>query len=275
MDRIGLVVTSLVEGSEGFLRVSAVGGVDRRMLAGCPVTVHAKGGSVPGVVATLPPHLQEGEQKNPKIDDILIDTGMAAKDAKARIAPGDPITFDGPLLELLGEQVACGGLDDRSGCAAVIMAAQMLAEQAAWDVYVVLASMEEVGGTGAATAAYTVNPQAAIAVDVSFGNTPGTPAHKCGKMGGGPMIGIAPVLSRTLGEELAEMAERTQIPCQYEVMGGATHTDADGIAACRAGVATALLSIPTRNMHTPVEMARLSDIEATAQLMAAFAKEGI
>ncbi len=276
LDKIGLVVAALVPSQEGFLRVAAVGGVDRRTLPACPVVVHAAGGDIPGVVATLPPHLQEGEQKNPKMEDICIDTALSPEEAKARIRPGDAVSFATPTLSLQKDKFVAGGLDNRAGCAAVILAARMLAKEGpADDVFVTLASMEEVGGPGAATAAFALSPDAAIAVDVSFANTLGTPAHKCGEMGAGPMIGIAPILCRAWGEKLATLAKAQKIPVQYEVMGGPTGTDADAIASSRAGVETALLSIPLRNMHTPVELLALSDIEAAAKLMAAAAREGV
>ena len=128
-------------------------------------------------------------------------------------------------------------------------------------------------GAGAATSSFAVAPDMALAVDVSFADGFGVPAWKCGRMGAGPMIGTAPALNRAMTARLRELAVREGIPFQLEVMGGRTGTDAEGIAAAGPGVATALVSIPLRNMHTPVETICLDDVEHTARLLAAFGKE--
>ena len=112
----------------------------------------------------------------------------------------------------------------------------------------------------------------AISVDVSFGQDKNTPPHKAGKLSGGPMIGISPVLSKRITDTLIELAERGGIPCQTEVMGGSTGTNADVIAVTKSGVETGLLSVPLKNMHTAVETAALDDIKNTARLICEFVK---
>ena len=267
LDQIGMVVTRV---EEGFLRFASCGGVDRRLLPAMPVTIRTGSGVRRGVVASTPPHLKGDSDHPPKLEDMLIDTGCTAEEAGELFAPGDEITMDAPALELAGGRITGGALDDRAGCAAVIRAAQLLLEQnCQCRVMVVLSSMEEVGGQGAATAAFAVAPDYCYAVDVSFAAAPGLPEHKCGKLGQGPMIGFAPVLSRQLTRDLIGLARECSIPYQCEVMGGATGTDADKIVTAGQGVPTALLSIPLRNMHTPAEVIDAADVEHTARLIAA------
>ena len=151
------------------------------------------------------------------------------------------------------------------------MAAEKLAgRELSCGLSVALTTLEEVGGQGAATAANILSPTHAVAVDVSFGHAPDCPRAKCGEMGGGPMVGVAPVIDNGMSSRLREVAVRENIPFQVEVMGGSTGTDIDGIAVSGAGVRCALVSIPQRYMHTPVEVVHVSDVEAAAELIAAY-----
>ena len=167
-------------------------------------------------------------------------------------------------------------LDDRIGCAAVIAAAQEIAaEKPDCRVTVLLSSMEEIGGQGAMTGGFAVRPDYAIAVDVSFGDGFGCRAEQTAPLGGGPMLGLAPILDRTFTLRLQELAKAHEIPLQPEPMGGRTGTDADDLAAAGPGIKTALISIPLRSMHTVAETVDLADAANTARLMALAAKEGI
>ena len=138
-----------------------------------------------------------------------------------------------------------------------------------------LSSMEEVGGQGAETGGFTVMPDYAIAVDVSFGDGFGCAPEKTAPLGGGTMLGYAPILDREFTLKLKKLAETHEIPVQHEPMGGRTGTDADELAIAGQGVRTALLSIPLRSMHTVAETIDPEDVVNTAQLMALAAKEGI
>ena len=135
-----------------------------------------------------------------------------------------------------------------------------------------MSSREETGEQGAETAAYSCDPTEAIVVDVSFAVQPGVPESKSGKLAGGPMLGMAPSLSREMGNVLEALAKENGIPFQYEVMGGEAGTNADAIGVSRAGVRCAMLSIPQRNMHTPAEIVDLQDLEHTAQMIAAYVR---
>lgn len=267
LDQIGLVVTSL---EEGFLRFANCGGVDCRLLPAMAVTVHTDGGPRRGVVTSVPPHLKGEGDKPPKMEALRIDTGYDAAAAREIFAPGDVVTLDAPAIELAGGRLTGSAMDDRAGCAAVIRAAQLISQRECnCRVVVALCSMEEIGGQGASTAAFAVAPDACFAVDVSFGDGPGVPEHKCGKLGGGPMIGFSPILDRTMSRRLVALAKEQNIPYQCEVIAGGTGTDADKIVTSGQGVPTALVSIPLRNMHTPVEVVAVTDVDDTARLIAA------
>lgn len=271
LDEIGLIVTYIDD--EGFLRVSNCGGIDRSMLLASQVLIHTAGGILEGVVCTIPPHLNPDESRIPKLEEIYIDVGLSAEAARASIALGDRVTFRAEQAVLPNGRICAKSLDDRAGCAAVILAAQKLAEEPlSCGLSVALATMEEVGGQGAATAANLLAPTHAVAVDVSFGYAPNTPRHKCGELGKGPMIGISPILDNGMAAALKDAAKKADIPVQLEVMGGRTGTDADGIAVSGAGVRCALLSVPLRYMHTPIEMIEAADAEATAELIAAYVR---
>lgn len=272
IDEIGLIVSYIEE--KGFLRVSACGGVDRRLLQASPVTAHTKNGPVKGVVCSVPPHLGKDKEspKNKRIDEIYIDIGASSKaEAEELVRLGDRVTLDSAPRELLNGLVSGKAIDDRAGCAAILKALEYLDGKGFnCGLTAVFSSMEEIGGQGAKTAAYEVSPTHAVAVDVSFAHTPDSKKELCGELGKGPMIGFAPVLSPEMSRRLRELAEENAIPYQTEVMGGKTGTNADHIATARAGVRTALVSIPQKYMHTPVETVAVSDVENTGRLIAAF-----
>lgn len=271
IDQIGLIVTSVDK--DGFLRVASCGGADNRTLPGLPVLVRGRE-TLAGVVCCTPPHLASGDADAvPRVEDLAVDVGLSKEEAERLVSPGDRVLFCAQPQQLLGTRVTAPALDDRAGCAVVLRAAELAAAQGvAPDVCAVFlcSTREETGGQGASTAAYTVEPTESIVVDVSFAQQPGVPAEKSGKLGGGPMLGMSPVLDRAMGRRLAELAKARQIPFQYEVMGGSVGTNADGIGVTRGGVACAMLSVPQRYMHTPVEVVDLQDLEWTAQLIAAY-----
>lgn len=272
IDQVGFVVTGVDE--KGFVRVAACGGVDRRALPAAEVTVY---GDRPyrGVFCSVPPHLA-AESTLPEIEELGLDIGLAPAAAKAAVKPGNRAVFL-PTFDALGEHRVCApALDDRAGCAAILHGLELLKDESLpCHVAAVFAVKEEVGGHGATAAAFGLAPAAALVTDVSFAATPDADAAKCGMLGGGAMLGYSPVLDSTLTERLEQLAAKESIPVQPEVMGGATGTDADRITLTRAGVPTALLSIPLRYMHTPAELVDRRDIKAVGALMAAFVKGGL
>lgn len=270
IDEIGLIVTSV--GEDGFLRVSNCGGVDRRLLLAQRVIIHGRE-EVYGIIASKPPHLEtaEEEKKVPEIDEIVIDTGLTGEQAKALISPGDMVTIDVEPTALLNGRICGKALDDRAGVAAVLRAVELLRDKPlSCGLTVLLSAQEETGERGAKTGGFTAAPDIALAVDVSFAYTADADEHKCGKMGEGPMIGIAPTLTRAISEQFIELAKAEKIPYQLEVMGGETSTNADALGVAGRGAKTGLLSIPLRYMHTPIEVVQTDDVENTARLLAAF-----
>lgn len=273
LDEIGLIVTWL--GDNGFLKAGAVGGVDRRLLIAQEVVILAEE-PVEGVIASKPPHLlsAEEEKKVPKVDDLWIDTGYTSEELRKRVSLGDRIILKSGFHKLLGGRVCSKALDDRAGVAAVLRALELLKnEPLSCGLAVTFTCQEELGCLGAKTASYTVEPDLAVTVDVSFAHTPDAPEHKCGKLGGGTMIGISPTLDKGVSDALTALAQEKEIPYQLEVMGGLTSTNADSITVSRGGVKCGLLSIPLRYMHTPIETIDPADVEATARLMAEFVKK--
>lgn len=274
MDRIGLIVTGIEDG--GFLRVAKVGGMDARVLAAQDVTVWGKE-PIYGVITSTPPHLSTGDdaKKAVDFDKILVDTGLTKERAEELISLGDRITVRCPVTELLNDRIAGAALDDRAGCAAIIRAAELVAEAENHPtVILIFASQEETGGDGAHTGSFNLTADECIAVDVSFADAPDMPSKKCGKLGKGPMIGIAPALNYRMSQKLIETAKKNEIPFQYETMGDSTGTDADDIAISKGGNLTALVSIPQRNMHTGVEIVDIKDVENVAKLIAEYITGG-
>ncbi|MBR7093013.1 MAG: hypothetical protein IKI50_07535 [Clostridia bacterium] len=269
IDEVGFVVTNT--DPAGFLKVDACGHADERVLEAQPVLVYTEDGPRPGVFCSTPPHLRKDGDPRPALADRGIDAGLH---------PGEQVpagTFAGfaPHFETYNGQVCAKALDDRSGVYAVLCALeQTLGRPCAWDIAVLFASGEELGCRGAAPAAFAAAPQAAIAVDVSFAYVPGSQAHACGRMGGGVMVGVSPCLDKRLSDDMIWLARQKNIPYQCEVMGESTGTDADRITLTRGGVPCALLSIPLKYMHTPVEKTAVCDIQAVADLMAAYIEEG-
>ena len=271
IDQIGLIVTAVDE--NGFLRVDRCGGVDRRVLPGSPVTIYGRE-VLTGIVCCTPPHLSDGsEDKVQPIDKMAVDAGLSKEEADALIQPGDRILLNSTPKSLIGTRITSAGLDDRSGVASLIRCAELLSSvDLNCELTILCSGREEVGGQGARTGAYAVNPTQAIMVDVGFAEQPDVSPAKCGKLGGGPMIGIAPPLDRTMSQELIALAKRNEIPYKLDIMGNSTGTNADEVAMTRAGVPSALISIPLRYMHTPVEVIDLEDVENTALLMAEYIK---
>ncbi len=272
IDEIGFVVKEITK--DGFLKVSNVGGVDRRMLLASEVSVWGDK-EYRGIISTLPPHLQKADdEKNaPEIDDIAIDIGMTKEQAEKGISLGDRVTFKRNFTQLAGSQVSSCVLDDRAGVAAIILAIEKLRNVNA-KITAVFSSQEEVGTRGAKVVPYGKNVDEAIAVDVSFGYTPMCDKSDCGEIGKGPMIGISPILDKDISKRLKEIAEKNNIPYQLEVMGGGhTGTNADVITVSGLGIRTALISIPEKYMHSPVEVVDTADIEGVASLIAEHIKE--
>ncbi|MCU0499616.1 MAG: M42 family peptidase [Anaerolineae bacterium] len=269
MDEIGLMVREIVD---GFLYVHRIGGVDARVMLAQPVLVHGKR-PLPGIVASVPPHLlsHETRQKYPTFNEFVIDVGLSDAEVRELVSIGDLITPDVSLLELQGRKVAAKALDDRACVAAVSVCLDLLhGMQHAWEVCAAATVQEETGLLGAKTATYFLKPDIAIALDVNFGKQPGVDSDMGYELGGGPILGLGPNFHLKLNEQLRKTAKYHEIKLNEEPLPGNSGTDAWAIQVSQSGIPTALLSIPIRNMHSPVETVDLRDIERTGRLLAHF-----
>ena len=273
MDEIGLIVTKV---EAGFLHVAAIGGVDPRSVLCQEVTVYPTGpgseqhpGGLAGYIGSRPPHVlsaSEREQVIP-LGDLRVDLGQPASFfAGGLVRVGDRVAIRGPYTELLGGRVATKALDNRASVAAMLGALGYLAGMRhTWDVYAVATVQEEIGLRGAITSAFGLTPDLAIAIDVTFGATPGVNGGKTVAMDKGPAIGWGPNLHPGVVKRLREAADALEIPYVTEPLPGQSGTDAWAVQVTREGIPTGLLSIPIRYMHTAVETVVLADIDRTAR----------
>ena len=268
IDQIGFAVTYITD--DGFIKVGNIGGIDRRLLPAQPVVVHGSR-DIKGVICSVPPHLTSGGSEVLEMDDVAIDTGLTKEELEKLVSLGDSVTFDVTCRDLIGSRITGGALDDRCGVASILYALELLkGSNLAYNVTVLFSTQEEVGERGAKIGAFEINPDIALAVDVSFAYAIGEEESKCGYLGKGPMIGISPSLSREISDELINTAKSADIPYQIEVMSGLTGTNADRFSVNRCGAKACTVSIPLRNMHTPVEVIDITDAEQTAKLLAAY-----
>ncbi|GAB4304573.1 MAG: M42 family metallopeptidase [Candidatus Bipolaricaulota bacterium] len=275
MDEIGLMVSHITDG--GYLYARPIGGWDAQVLPGQRVWVHTKGGRVLGVIGRKPIHLLAEEDRKTvvKIEDLWIDIGAPSKaEAQKKVAIGDPIVVAHNPDRLSDDLLLARGIDDRIGAFVVLEAlrlAKALKPKAA--VFAVATVQEEIGLRGARTSAYGLDPTVGIAVDVCHTtDTPGTEGDKkkLGEiaLGKGPAIARGPNINPKLFELLVATAKKAKIPYQVEAAPAGTGTDANAMQLSRAGVATALVSIPNRYMHSPCEVVSLKDVENAAKLIA-------
>jgi len=276
IDEIGVSITNIEE--SGLLSYTTIGGVGPATLIGQRVEILTTGGVVPGVFARrrLTPEEMRDAPK-PAHTDLHIDIGAKSReDAASLVRVGDPGVWVGPPVELPNGRLVSRALDNRLGAYIALESARRIAESGAEvDVVAVAAVQEEIGLFGARTAAYGVDPQLALAVDVTPAtDVPGGDPRRAGAagLGDGAIVGRGPTLNKLLVDRLVETAEAEGIPHAFEVYSNATHTDADEMHLVRSGVPTGLISIATRYLHTPTEMCELADIEAIVQLIAAFAR---
>ncbi|MCC8068258.1 MAG: M42 family peptidase [Ruminococcus sp.] len=270
IDQIGMVVTYITD--EGFIKVSNVGGLDKRLLSAQEVTIHGKK-NILGVICTLPPHIKGNEDEVLNIDDIFIDTGYPKERLENIVSLGDYVSFRKDFLNLVGDRVSSPSLDDRCGVVALLKVAEALHGISLDCSYTIMFSnQEEVGERGALIGAYDINPDYAIEVDVSFGLTNSENPRKCGELGKGAMIGFAPVLDRCMSKQLVQIADSCNIPYQVEIMNGETGTNADRFSVSRGGVKAVTVSIPLKYMHTPVEVIDVNDVQYTANLVVEYLK---
>jgi endoglucanase len=263
---------------KGFLYFAAVGGVDAHLTPGKRVNVHTANGPLPGVIGKKPIHLMDAKDRETvvKLEAQYIDIGARdKKEAEKLVRVGDGVTFESAFTRLHGDRVASRGFDYKAGCfvvAEVLRLVKTAGKKLNVDLYGVSSVQEEIGLRGGTTSSYSVNPDVGICVEVDFAtDQPDVEKKHNGEVG----LGKGPILTRganinpRLFELLSTTAEKQKIAIQHTANPRATGTDANVMQISRNGVATALVKIPLRYMHTPIETVSLSDLENAAKLIVA------
>lgn len=277
IDEIGVVITHIDD--KGFLWFGGVGGWDPVILVGQRIVLQTKNGPVPGVVGKKAIHLVEPDERNkaPKLKQLHIDIGAAdADEAKKTVRIGDVAVIDAAPVKLLGQRVVARAMDNRVGAYVAVEAARRVAAAGggAAEVIAVGAAQEEITFAGSQTSAFALDPQIAIVIDVTHAtDSPGIDEQELGShhLGTGPTIQRGPTMHPAISDLLIQTAEDEGIAYTIEVSGRGTGTDADAVHLVRNGIACAVISVPLRYMHSPVEMIDLRDLEGAVALVAAFA----
>ena len=264
LDEIGLIVTGV---EDGFLRFRSIGGVDPRMLPGRELVVLTDP-PLRGLVACP---AGGDEDKSVPLNELYVDVGLSQEEAERAVPVGTPMVYRAGCFPL-GEDQMCGkSMDDRACFVTLLRAAELLRDKELdVELHILGSTREEVSGAGAVVGTWAVAPDFCVAVDVTHGKTPDGPADKTFELGGGPAIGVGPNMTRWMTERMIAKAKEHGIPYQMEIMSGHTGTNGWEMQISREGVATSVLSLPLKYMHTPVETLSLADMEGVAQLLAAF-----
>jgi endoglucanase len=274
MDAIGLMVTTI---TDGFLHFTQIGGIDPRILPGTPVIVHATGGGtveeLPGVVVMPPARAMPASAGDGVVglEHLLVDTGLLPKVVAAKVRTGDLVSFATEPGELAGEVLSGHSLDNRASVAVLTVALEELqGKHHAWDVWAVATVQEEVTLGGAFTSAFGLHPQIAIAIDVTFAKGPGANDWSTFLLGKGPTLTMGPNIHPFIHKSLKDLADKLEIPYQFEVTPRHSGTDAYAMQVAAEGIPTMVIGIPLRYMHTPVEVVAIKDIQRAGRLIAEF-----
>ena len=269
-DEIGLIVTGIED--SGFLRFTAVGGVDAKVIGALEVTVHGKE-DLFGVIGVKPPHLipPGDKDKGIKMEDMRIDIGYGGDKARELVRIGDMVSFNSPARELLNNRIAGKSMDNRSGVAALIEILKELQKLKHEDnVYVVATVQEELGLIGAICTTYNIKADLGIVIDVCHGDMPDAPRDEAFPLDKGVAVAIGPIISRKHAKECIKLAGEENIPYQIDPEAGDTGTEAAVHAVAREGIPAILLSVPSKYMHTTVEMVSVNDVISTGRLAARY-----
>jgi endoglucanase len=280
IDEIGLMVTHIDD--DGYLSFDTIGGWDPQVFVGQRVILLARSGQVSGVVGKKAIHLMEKDEREKvsKVEDLWIDIGAGTRaEAEARMRIGDPGVLAAGIMEFPNGRLVSRCIDNRIGAFVVLEAVRQLSgNRPRATVTAVATTREEIAATGggARTSAHRLEPQVAIVIDVTHATDyPGIDKRRHGdvRLGGGPAISRGASVSEIVFEMLVETAEAEHIPYKIEAASRDTHTDAEAIFNAHRGIATGLVSVPNRYMHSPNEMVALEDLDRTARLLAAFARK--
>lgn len=276
-DELGFQVNYITD--DGFIYFNTIGGHDASLIPGRRVIIHARDGTVKGVTGRKAVHLTTPAERGKavKIEDIWIDIGVTDREeAESLVRVGDPVTYDMGIQEMRNDIAVARAFDNKIGAWVVAEALRRISpKKLTASVIAVATVQEEIGLRGATTSAYGVDPAVAVAVDVTHAtDSPGVNKKIVGdvKLGGGPVIARGPNINPVVEQMLVEAAHDSGITVQIQAESRATGTDANAIQISRAGVATGLVGVPLRYMHSPSEVISLADADATATLLAAFAE---
>jgi endoglucanase len=274
MDEIALMVKQVIShNGSGFLRLTNVGGIDIRHLVGQLVTVHGKR-DLSGVIGSLPASMLPPDMSDKPFgwEELCVDVGLPAGEVEDLVSIGDFISFRQPLRKLQGKRVTGKALDNRASVAAVTVCLEYLHGRSHnWDIIAVATSQEETRLLGAFTSAYSQRPDAAIAIDVTFGKGPGANDAGTFELGSGPTLDLGPNVHPGMVEGLQEAAKALELKVSIATHSRYSGTDAFGLQVAREGIPTGLIGIPLRYMHTPVESIDTADVERSGRLMGEFA----
>jgi putative aminopeptidase FrvX len=276
IDEIGVQVTHLDE--SGLVAFGILGGFAAETIFGQRVLLAGANGLVPGVVARRQVENKGGDRPKVEHSDLHIDIGAASREEAAElVGVGDVGVWQGVPIELPNGRFVSKALDNRLGAYVALEAARRVAEagDAQFDFVAVAAVQEEIGYHGARTAAFALDPQVALAIDVTWAtDVPGADPRRSGQveLGSGAAITRGPVVNPRVAELLVAAAGEEGISHTFEISPGRTQTDADAVHVARSGVPTGVLSVPVRYMHSPIELASLDDLEAVIKLVVAFAR---
>jgi putative aminopeptidase FrvX len=282
IDEIGLIVTHIDD--DGYLYLDGIGGWDSQVLVGQRIRLLSNNGSVVGVIGKKPIHLMQSDEREKvsKLTDLWLDIGAESRqeayDRGVRI--GDAGVIDAAMIRLGERLIASRSVDNRIGAYVVLEALRLLGEDRGAlraQVVAVATAQEEIGyqGGGARTSAHRFDPDVAIVVDVTFADAPQIEKKQIGehRLGSGPVLTRGSAAHPLVFEALAAAAAEAEIPYTIQASPRQTSTDADAIHLSRNGVATAVVSVPNRYMHSPNEIVSLTDLDATARLIAAFCRQ--
>ena len=274
MDAIGLMVTQIVD---GLLRITKVGGVDARVLPGTPVMVYGTAAGQTeefyGIVVQPPSRMLPASLADVPVDMnyLFVDIGLSHRQVLQKIQVGDLISFATEPVELAGDVISGHSLDNRASVAALTIALQQLqGTKHAWDVWAVATAQEEETLGGAYTSAFGLRPDLAVAVDVTFAKGPGANDWQTFPLGKGPTLALGPNIHPFLYKKLKDLADRLEIPYATEVLPRHSGTDGFALQVSAEGIPTAVIGIPLRYMHTPVEVVAYKDIQRAGRLLAEF-----
>ena len=269
MDGVGLMVTDV---KDGFLHVTSIGGLDARILPAQPVIVHGRRELEGVIVMPSPRQLPDdlGDKPVP-MKYLLVEIGLPADEVAELVRPGDVVSFAQPPMVLDGDFIAGHSLDNRASVAALTVCLDALRSMRhQWDVVATATVQEEFNYLGGITSPFTLQPDLAVVIDVTYGVGPGASGFNVYPLESGPALGWGPTVHPALYRRFKELAEQLEIPYRKDLLPGLSWTETDNVQMVGGGIPTILLSIPLRYMHTPVEMIAWKDVERTGRLVAQF-----